>query len=209
MAETNPYLGRPYPVGKLGYELTLQGQEAVKSVGACAMLEFGEQELLYDLPRIFKGGSIANLGHARGGSALLMAKGLQDNSLSGFIRSVDTFKYKGGLRFSEAYERVVEHELESYIALYKGTTDYWGEKFSKRRLEFDFIFIDADHSYKGVQSDFRVWSPMLKEGGLVAFHDTNQEFSRQVLDEELIGNPLWNEYEDLHINRIRIFEKRA
>ncbi len=36
---------------------------------------------------------------------------------------------------------------------------------------FDFIFIDADHTYKGVSGDWKNYRPMLAPGGLVAFHD--------------------------------------
>jgi len=35
----------------------------------------------------------------------------------------------------------------------------------------DFFFIDGDHSYKGVKKDFEMYSPLVKEGGIIAFHD--------------------------------------
>ncbi len=35
----------------------------------------------------------------------------------------------------------------------------------------DFLFIDGDHSYKGVKKDFEMYSPLVKRGGIVAFHD--------------------------------------
>jgi hypothetical protein len=35
----------------------------------------------------------------------------------------------------------------------------------------DFLFIDGDHSYEGVQQDFEMYSPMVASGGLIAFHD--------------------------------------
>ena len=35
----------------------------------------------------------------------------------------------------------------------------------------DFLFIDGDHSYDGVRRDFELYSPLVREGGLVAFHD--------------------------------------
>lgn len=37
---------------------------------------------------------------------------------------------------------------------------------------FDVAFIDGDHSYEGVRQDWLLWSPLVREGGLVAFHDT-------------------------------------
>lgn len=35
----------------------------------------------------------------------------------------------------------------------------------------DFLMIDGDHSYEGVKKDFETYSPLVKPGGLVAFHD--------------------------------------
>jgi len=37
---------------------------------------------------------------------------------------------------------------------------------------FDLLFLDGDHTYEGVAEDFRLWSPHVREGGLIAFHDT-------------------------------------
>jgi len=36
----------------------------------------------------------------------------------------------------------------------------------------DFVFIDGDHSYDGVRADWQIWTPLVRPGGLVAFHDT-------------------------------------
>lgn len=41
-----------------------------------------------------------------------------------------------------------------------------------RPLEMlDILFIDGDHSYAGVKTDFLTYSPLVKKGGLVVFHD--------------------------------------
>lgn len=36
---------------------------------------------------------------------------------------------------------------------------------------FDFAFIDGDHTYEGVKQDFTDYSPLVRQGGLIAFHD--------------------------------------
>jgi len=38
----------------------------------------------------------------------------------------------------------------------------------------DFLFIDGDHTYKGVSCDFELWRPLVTPGGYVAFHDILQ-----------------------------------
>jgi len=35
----------------------------------------------------------------------------------------------------------------------------------------DFLFIDGDHSYEGVKKDFEMYSPLVRPGGVLAFHD--------------------------------------
>ena len=37
--------------------------------------------------------------------------------------------------------------------------------------KFDFLFIDGDHSYAGVLRDFVAYYPLVRAGGLIAFHD--------------------------------------
>jgi predicted O-methyltransferase YrrM len=40
-----------------------------------------------------------------------------------------------------------------------------------RRDQLDYLFIDADHTYEGVRRDFEMYSPLVRSGGMVAFHD--------------------------------------
>jgi predicted O-methyltransferase YrrM len=35
----------------------------------------------------------------------------------------------------------------------------------------DFLFIDGDHAYNGVRLDYEMYSPLVRRGGLIAFHD--------------------------------------
>jgi cephalosporin hydroxylase len=39
------------------------------------------------------------------------------------------------------------------------------------RCQFDFLFIDADHSWHGAREDFLRYLPLVKPGGLVGIHD--------------------------------------
>lgn len=54
--------------------------------------------------------------------------------------------------------------------------------------EVDFLFIDGDHSYEGVKADWENFSPLVKPGGLIAFHD--------IVDEGV--GPFWLEIEAAH-----------
>lgn len=49
-----------------------------------------------------------------------------------------------------------------------------------RGEKLDFLFIDGDHSYEGVEMDFEDYKGFVRPGGLIAFHDINDsEFHRK------------------------------
>lgn len=48
--------------------------------------------------------------------------------------------------------------------------------------EIDFLFIDGNHSYESVLCDFILYYPLVKKGGIIAFHDT-------ALSEDNLGVP--------------------
>jgi predicted O-methyltransferase YrrM len=59
-------------------------------------------------------------------------------------------------------------------------------------LRFDIIFVDGDHSYKGVKKDTINYLPLLKKRGLIIFHDVAEKtcgikkwVDEMVLDERI------------------------
>jgi SAM-dependent methyltransferase len=42
---------------------------------------------------------------------------------------------------------------------------------------YDFVFIDADHSYASVRRDVDAWLPKVKPGGIIAGHDHCPDFT--------------------------------
>jgi len=42
--------------------------------------------------------------------------------------------------------------------------------------KLDFLFIDGDHSYEGVRSDYEMYGPLVRPGGIIAFHDIVPDF---------------------------------
>jgi len=44
--------------------------------------------------------------------------------------------------------------------------------------EFDFVFIDGDHSTEGVSADIAAWLPKIKPGGILIGHDWNMKSVR-------------------------------
>ena len=44
-------------------------------------------------------------------------------------------------------------------------------KASLNGRQVDFLFIDGDHTETGVKSDYTMYSPLVRSGGIIAFHD--------------------------------------
>ena len=51
----------------------------------------------------------------------------------------------------------------------------------------DVLHIDADHDYESVKADFVAWSPKVRPGGCVLFHDTESCDGVRRLFSELRG----------------------
>jgi cephalosporin hydroxylase len=51
--------------------------------------------------------------------------------------------------------------------------------------QIDFLFIDGDHSYEGCKKDYEMYSPLVRPGGLVGFHDVAIEPRVQKVFEEI------------------------
>jgi predicted O-methyltransferase YrrM len=58
----------------------------------------------------------------------------------------------------------------------------------------DFLFIDGDHTYEGVKKDFEMYSPLVRKGGAIAFHDIAKHPSTSQCE----VNRFWNEIKNSH-----------
>ncbi|BCX15609.1 MAG: hypothetical protein KatS3mg097_501 [Candidatus Parcubacteria bacterium] len=63
--------------------------------------------------------------------------------------------------------------------------------------QLDFLFIDGDHSYEGVKKDFEMYSPLVRKGGIIAFHDINIHLNAP----EIGVNKFWNEIKNRFVHK--------
>ena len=52
--------------------------------------------------------------------------------------------------------------------------------------QLDFLFIDGDHRYEAIKSDYETYSPLVRTGGVIGFHDIGER-------EEGGGRQFWLE----------------
>lgn len=50
----------------------------------------------------------------------------------------------------------------------------------ERREPTDFVFVDGDHSWDGISTDWNAWSGLVAPGGIVALHDSRSTPERPI-----------------------------
>jgi predicted O-methyltransferase YrrM len=120
---------------------------------------------------------LLEIGTGRGGTLFLLARVAQEDAV---LVSIDAPEGEATFGGRPAYKRRSrlyralggEHQRVVFVA-----ADSHQERTRDRVLDvlggdrLDLLFIDGDHTPEGVDADFRMYSPLVREGGLVAFHD--------------------------------------
>ncbi|MBI2061846.1 MAG: class I SAM-dependent methyltransferase [Nitrospirae bacterium] len=69
----------------------------------------------------------------------------------------------------------------------------------------DLLFIDGDHSYEGVSRDFRLYSPLVRRGGLIVLHDIvldhRQRYGKETDNNSGQVPTFWNEVKQKYAAR--------
>jgi predicted O-methyltransferase YrrM len=136
-----------------------------------------QQVILSLLAMQKKDGVIVELGAWIGGGALMMAPFL---SHPHSYHAVDTFNADA---MPDAYiKRILQGKkqidifndntapLKDKVVVHQGYTTDVAAAWPKNQ-KIDLLFIDADHKYEAVRADWLNWSPFVKSGGVIAFHD--------------------------------------
>lgn len=116
--------------------------------------------------------TIIEIGTHRGGTLFLFS---QIADPSAVVISVD-YQYP-----SEEYRKTLPKLARKNQRIYcvqgdshdSATLDRVKEILGSRSV--DFLFIDGDHTYEGVKQDFYGYSDLVKEKGIIAFHDINPD----------------------------------
>jgi cephalosporin hydroxylase len=80
------------------------------------------------------------------------------------------------LTVRRSYENIQKNnEGGNQVFLVKGSSQEENTKHTLVRemgnLEVDLMFIDADHEYAGVMKDLRIWTPLVRQGGMLVLDD--------------------------------------
>jgi hypothetical protein len=128
----------------------------------------GDAAVLYDLAHAANG-PILEVGTYRGKSTVLMATALRDAGRDGPVVSLDVDA--AGLR--EATTHLASHDLADRVALVRGTAEALLR--SHAGLTPAFVFLDGDHSRRGVARDLRALRGRVPVGAPILLHDYHDE----------------------------------
>ena len=117
---------------------------------------------------------VVEIGSANGGTLFSMIK--QSPSDTTFV-SIDLpgGTFGGGYAWYKIFLFKAFVKAQQSIHLLRSdshaqsTKDELVEVLAGRKV--DFLFIDGDHTYEGVKQDYELYSPLVKKGGWIGFHD--------------------------------------
>jgi predicted O-methyltransferase YrrM len=140
-------------------------------VGSLAIRPTQVREEVVELVSVVKAAApkrVLEIGTDNGGTLFLLAWA---SALDARILSLDIRVY-GRLRrllyrsFGRGRQSVKLHTGDSHS---EETRLAVQRHFRMRPL--DMLFIDGDHAYDGVRRDYELYAPLVRPGGLIAFHD--------------------------------------
>lgn len=151
---------------------------------------------------------IVEIGTNMGGSLFCFTKVAQQNAL---IISIDLPEGLGGggyplyrsdfyYSFASKNQKMYLWRLDSHEA---NTLSKLKETLNGQKI--DFLFLDGDHSYEGIKQDFEWYSPLVKSGGVVAFHDIKPSLP----DNWIQVGRFWNEMKDNYPHKEIISNKAS
>lgn len=111
------------------------------------------------------------------------------------VIGVDLMQINEDADVSKGEETYENWDWNGYRKLIKSIEDKFGDRFDMRIADttevsktipdgsLDWVFIDADHSYNGVLTDIKNWTPKVRKGGIVIGHDIDRPGIRKAVNE--------------------------
>jgi predicted O-methyltransferase YrrM len=141
----------------------------------------------------FKGGTLCVLCRLSSPTADIISVDLPGGKFGGGYSAMRSFLYRSCCKYSQAMHLIRGDSQSNEILT----------RVKSIAQSLDILFIDGDHTYEGVKRDFFAYSPLVRAGGVVAFHDIVEhpkasdcevsrfwnEIKEQYRHEEIIENP--------------------
>jgi len=127
---------------------------------------------LFELVKSENPKTILEIGTDKGGTLYLWCQAAADDATIVSIDLSSRRRYSPKRR--ELYAKFVKSARQKlhflpFSSHEQSTVEKASALFGGKKI--DYLFIDGDHTYEGVKQDYIMFSPLVKEGGIIAFHD--------------------------------------
>jgi len=170
--------------GKLSLDMTIKhlmeyfGTDEYGHQANLKKADIGYGWIHYGIVRAIKPKRVLCIGSRYGYIPAVLAQACKDSG-TGFVDFVDPgydpkdknhWTGVGYWKTEKGKECFSNFGLGEWIALYVMTTSEFVKKSKKK---YGYIYIDGDHSYKGVSLDYKLLWPRLMDFGFMVFHDVS------------------------------------
>ena len=153
--------------------------------------------------------SLVELGVMHGVTTALLRRVMAPE---GVVTGID--RHPPGRLFVSFERLVAQHELARHPRGRAVLLRQWShEAAADWHTPIDFLFIDGDHSWEGLERDWRAWTPHIVPGGFVALHDSRSVPAREDLDsvrftnEVVLGDPRFRIVET--VDSLTVLERKG
>lgn len=140
----------------------------------------GEVEFLQELAQQLRpNAKIVNIGAGAGTSCLAFLEAREDLNVFTVDIQAEASSLGGLVSERNALEGAGMWGLARHVQIH-GDSKQVGRVWDRGPV--DLVFIDGDHGYDGCAGDVRAWSPHIRVGGFIVFHDLGNDVWGQVRD---------------------------
>jgi predicted O-methyltransferase YrrM len=158
-----------------------------KALSVESHMTFDEKFILYKLSR--DASVIAEIGSYIGASACCFGATASTIKNSQII-AIDTWNNDAmseGYRDTWSEFQLNTSSFSDFVVPVRGFSAEVVEKVRELAPSLDLLFIDGDHSYQGVKTDWEAYKDFLKPGSIVVFHDYGwAEGVKRVVHEDVL-----------------------
>lgn len=163
-----------------------------------ALQKEGELRYLVDLVEALRPKRVLEIGTARGGTLFCWCR-LADPEAT--LVSIDLPGGQFGGGSTQEYAQLMQKEFplpnQTLHLMRRDSHKKTTLQDAQNALdgEVDFLMIDGDHTYEGVKRDFEMYSPLVRKGGAIAFHDIVEHPDFPTCKVDQFWNEIKNDYQ--------------
>jgi predicted O-methyltransferase YrrM len=120
--------------------------------------------------------TVLEIGTGRGGTLFLLARAAREDALLVSLDAPDAGGFGARPEYAARARLYRSLGRRTQRVVFLAADSHEAETLARVRHILagrlvDLLFVDGDHTLEGVEADFRMYAPLVRSGGLVAFHD--------------------------------------